>query len=124
MVARRSGPARTHPRLLPGRGRRWSPLLAVPRGPLWPRGHAACFGGRRGGGQDRKDSQGGDDDQGREAGQGRAVPPAYLVAAWGVCVSSAAPAYAELDAISNFSFLEGGSHPGDLVIQAQSLGLT
>ena len=31
--------------------------------------------------------------------------------------------YAELDAISNFSFLEGGSHPGEMVEQAQYLGL-
>ena len=34
-----------------------------------------------------------------------------------------APAYAELDAISNFSFLEGGSHPGELVETARNLGL-
>jgi error-prone DNA polymerase len=33
-------------------------------------------------------------------------------------------AYAELDALSNFSFLEGGSHPGELVAQARLLGLT
>jgi error-prone DNA polymerase len=32
-------------------------------------------------------------------------------------------AYAELDAISNFSFLEGGSHPGELVETAEALGL-
>ncbi|HYE46290.1 MAG TPA: error-prone DNA polymerase [Caulobacter sp.] len=31
--------------------------------------------------------------------------------------------YAELDAISNFSFLEGGSHPWEMVSQAQHLGL-
>ncbi|NBB17422.1 DNA polymerase III subunit alpha [Caulobacter sp. SLTY] len=31
--------------------------------------------------------------------------------------------YAELDAVSNFSFLEGGSHPGEMVEQAQYLGL-
>ena len=31
--------------------------------------------------------------------------------------------YAELDARSNFSFLEGGSHPSELVRQAQALGL-
>jgi error-prone DNA polymerase len=37
----------------------------------------------------------------------------------------AAPAiaYAELDAVTNFSFLEGGSHPGEMVLQAQQLGL-
>jgi error-prone DNA polymerase len=32
--------------------------------------------------------------------------------------------YAELDLISNFSFLEGGSHPAELVQQARALGLT
>ena len=32
-------------------------------------------------------------------------------------------AYAELDARSNFSFLEGGSHPAELVDQAKALGL-
>ena len=31
-------------------------------------------------------------------------------------------AYAELDARSNFSFLEGGSHPAELVMQAKALG--
>ncbi len=33
------------------------------------------------------------------------------------------PAYAELQAISNFSFLEGGSHPDELVAQAKAMGL-
>jgi len=33
------------------------------------------------------------------------------------------PAYAELLAISNFSFLEGGSHPDELVAQAKAMGL-
>ena len=33
------------------------------------------------------------------------------------------PAYAELQAISNFSFLCGGSHPHELVAQAKALGL-
>ena len=32
-------------------------------------------------------------------------------------------AYAELDARSNFSFLEGASHPGELVFEAKALGL-
>jgi len=32
--------------------------------------------------------------------------------------------YTELDARSNFSFLEGGSHPGELVAQARALGLS
>ena len=32
-------------------------------------------------------------------------------------------AYAELDARTNFCFLEGASHPGELVIQAEALGL-
>ena len=31
--------------------------------------------------------------------------------------------YAELGAITNFSFLEGASHPGEMMIQAKSLGL-
>ena len=33
------------------------------------------------------------------------------------------PAYAELDLVTNFSFLEGGSHPAELVTQAKALGL-
>jgi error-prone DNA polymerase len=33
------------------------------------------------------------------------------------------PAYAELDAMTNFSFLEGGSHAAELVEQAKVLGL-
>jgi error-prone DNA polymerase len=33
------------------------------------------------------------------------------------------PAYVELDAMTNFSFLEGGSHAGELVLQAKVLGL-
>jgi len=32
--------------------------------------------------------------------------------------------YAELDLVTNFSFLEGGSHPEELVIQARALGIT
>ena len=32
-------------------------------------------------------------------------------------------AYAELQAISNFSFLRGASHPGELALQAKALGL-
>ena len=32
-------------------------------------------------------------------------------------------AYAELQAFTNFTFLEGGSHPEELVIQAKHLGL-
>ena len=34
------------------------------------------------------------------------------------------PGYAELDVRSNFSFLEGASHPAELVFQAKALGLT
>ena len=34
-----------------------------------------------------------------------------------------APAYAELAAMSNFSFLEGGSHAGELIARAHALGL-
>ena len=33
------------------------------------------------------------------------------------------PAYVELDAMSNFSFLEGGSHAQELIVQAKALGL-
>ena len=32
-------------------------------------------------------------------------------------------AYAELGAMTNFSFLEGASHPGELMLQARALGL-
>ncbi len=35
-----------------------------------------------------------------------------------------APTFAELHAISNFSFLEGASHPEELVAQAKALGLS
>jgi error-prone DNA polymerase len=42
-------------------------------------------------------------------------------------MSAPAPAwdgqYAELGAITNFSFLEGASHPGEIMFQAKSLGL-
>lgn len=34
-----------------------------------------------------------------------------------------APAYAELDVISNFTFLQGASHPDELVLMAAALGL-
>ena len=33
------------------------------------------------------------------------------------------PAYAELACLSNFSFLRGGSHPGELVTRAEALGI-
>ena len=36
---------------------------------------------------------------------------------------SPAPAYAELQVASNFSFLQGASHPHELVAQAKALGL-
>jgi error-prone DNA polymerase len=36
---------------------------------------------------------------------------------------TSAPAYAELDVCSNFSFLEGASHPAELVAQAKALGM-
>ena len=36
---------------------------------------------------------------------------------------AAAPAYAELQVTTNFTFLEGGSHPQELVAQAKALGL-
>ena len=32
-------------------------------------------------------------------------------------------AYAELQVTSNYSFLRGGSHPGELVLAAKALGL-
>ena len=34
------------------------------------------------------------------------------------------PAYAELQCVTNFSFLRGGSHPAELVEQAKALGLS
>ena len=37
---------------------------------------------------------------------------------------SSAPAYAELQVMTNFSFLRGGSHPHELVAQAKALGLS
>src|SRR5690606_10884951 len=94
MVAAR--PARAaHPRLLPGRGRPGRALLAVPRGPV------------------------------RTARPGRG--DAVVVDARDVPVSApaarGAPAYAELGAMSNFSFLEGASHPRELIAQARALGL-
>ncbi|MEO1748602.1 MAG: PHP domain-containing protein, partial [Pseudomonadota bacterium] len=36
--------------------------------------------------------------------------------------ASEAPAYAELHCATNFSFLRGASHPGEMVIQAKALG--
>ena len=38
--------------------------------------------------------------------------------------SSAPPLYAELQCVSNFSFLRGGSHPSELVEQAKELGIS
>jgi error-prone DNA polymerase len=38
-------------------------------------------------------------------------------------MSEPAPRYAELQAMSNFSFLEGASHPEELALQAAALGL-
>lgn len=35
-----------------------------------------------------------------------------------------APAYAELQCVTNFSFLHGASHPGEMVLQAKALGHT
>src|SRR5688572_17630878 len=37
---------------------------------------------------------------------------------------SSAPAYAELQVTTNFSFLRGGSHPHELVAEAKALGLS
>src|SRR5690606_157057 len=37
---------------------------------------------------------------------------------------TSAPAYAELQVTTNFSFLRGGSHPHELVAQAKALGLS
>jgi hypothetical protein len=44
---------------------------------------------------------------------------ATVVSAW----AAAMTAYAELVAMSNFSFLRGASHPEELVVQAKALGL-
>ena len=38
-------------------------------------------------------------------------------------MSAPGPDYVELDAMTNFSFLEGGSHAAELVLQAKVLGL-
>ena len=38
-------------------------------------------------------------------------------------MTAAAPRYAELQAMSSFSFLEGASHPEELALQASALGL-
>ena len=50
-----------------------------------------------------------------------------MVDARGAAVSGPGPGwdgrYAELGAMTNFSFLEGASHPGELAMQAKSLGL-
>ena len=43
--------------------------------------------------------------------------------AWGAGVSGWNGEYAELGAMTNFSFLEGASHPGELMTQARALGL-
>ena len=45
-----------------------------------------------------------------------------MVAAWGVRMS--APAYAELQVTSNFSFLRGASHAWELMATAQALGIS
>jgi DNA polymerase III alpha subunit len=46
-----------------------------------------------------------------------------LVSAWGVRVMThAPPRYAELDVITNFTFLRGGSHAEELVATAKALG--
>jgi error-prone DNA polymerase len=39
-------------------------------------------------------------------------------------MSAPTPAYAELDAMTNFSFLEGGSHPAEMIAEAARLGLS
>ena len=46
-------------------------------------------------------------------------PPSHRLAN---AESTDLPAYAELLAISNYSFLQGGSHPEELVERAQALG--
>jgi len=38
-------------------------------------------------------------------------------------ISAVAPAYAELEVTSNYSFLRGASHPDELVARAKALGL-
>jgi hypothetical protein len=37
-------------------------------------------------------------------------------------MSAGSPAYVELDAMTAFSFLEGGSHPHEMVVQAMAVG--
>jgi error-prone DNA polymerase len=46
-----------------------------------------------------------------------------MVDARGVAVNGWDGAYAELGAMTNFSFLEGASHPAELMMRAKSLGL-
>ena len=40
------------------------------------------------------------------------------------CIPDHGPAYAELQCVTNFSFLRGASHPGEMVIAAKALGHT
>src|SRR5690606_35500071 len=87
-------PSGAHPRLLPRPGRRRRPLLAVPRGAV----RAGVF--RRG-----------------------RITRAVVVDALGAAVTGWDGQYAELGAMTNFSFLEGASHPGQLIIQARAVGL-
>jgi error-prone DNA polymerase len=51
---------------------------------------------------------------------GKARTP--LIGTGGIAHSDAAPAYAELQVTSNFSFLRGASHPDELVTAAAALG--
>ena len=46
-----------------------------------------------------------------------------MVSAWLVLMTRSADNYAELQVTSNFTFLEGASHPDELVFQAAALGL-
>jgi error-prone DNA polymerase len=46
-----------------------------------------------------------------------------MVSAWVVCVNLAVP-FAELVAATNYSFLRGASHPGEMVHRAFALGMT
>ncbi|EKV28430.1 DNA polymerase III alpha subunit [Caenispirillum salinarum AK4] len=51
------------------------------------------------------------------------APAPASLPVWGPASQGERPAYAELDVTTNFSFLHGASHPGELVTAAAALGL-
>ncbi|MBX9707129.1 MAG: error-prone DNA polymerase, partial [Caulobacteraceae bacterium] len=100
VAAARGWPPGPHAGLLPHRGRPGSALLAVPRGAVRAGIH-------------------------RRAGRAAAVVvDARDVPVTGWPHPDWSGEYAELGAMTNFSFLEGASHPGELMMQAKALGLS